>query len=270
MTLAEAFSVDMISLEFEADSSEELLRGIASLAATSPILEKVGEQQVYNALRARENLGSTACGHGIAVPHCRLAGIDGFVSGLLILKKPVDFAAGDGENIRTAAFVIGPESRPREHLRLLSSLAQTFRSREIRERIEGASSPEEVVSIISSRDNVSETPPAPVGSMLMHVFIQEEHIFDDVLQVFAATESSSAMVLIADESTRYLMDIPFFAGFWNTDVQSFNRVIVAVIRRELINATIRNIEFVCGPLSERRDIMVTVTDLTVVKGSLGG
>jgi len=270
MTIAEALSADRINLRFEADSDEELLRGIAALAITSPLLANISETNVINSLRARESLGSTACGHGVAIPHCRLSGMQGFVTGLILLKDPLDFRAGDGEKVRTVAFVIGPEDKPREHLRLLSSLAQTLRNTELRERIERASTPEEVVSIFTSQDVSSPVIPNAVGSRLLHVFIQEESIFDDVLQVFAATENCSAMVLIADESTRYLMDIPFFAGFWNTDVQSFNRVIVAIIREELINAVIRNIEFACGPLDDRSDIMLTVTDLFVVKGSLGG
>jgi len=196
--------------------------------------------------------------------------MQGFVTGLILLKDPLDFRAGDGEKVRTVAFVIGPEDKPREHLRLPSSLAQTLRNAELRERIERASTPEEVVSIFSSQDLASPVIPDAVGSRLMHVFIQKESIFDEILQVFAAAESCFAMVLTADESTRYLMDIPFFAGFWNTDVQSFNRVIVAIIREELVNAIIRNIEFACGPLDDQSEFMLTVTDLSIVKGSLGG
>ena len=76
------------------------------------------------------------------------------------------------------------------------------------------------------------------------------------------------MVLEAHESTDYLMKGPFFAGFWDSSVQRFNRLIVAVVRDELVNYTVRSIEYACGDLADRDDILVTVTDLHYTLGSL--
>ena len=103
---------------------------------------------------------------------------------------------------------------------------------------------------------------------MLHVFIQDEDLFDDLLQVFAGSESTSAMILETHESTDYMRKMPLFAGFWNTDLRHFNRMIVAVVRDELVSSTIRNIEYICGKISERDDLMITVTDLHNVLGSL--
>ena len=127
----------------------------------------------------------------------------------------------------------------------------------------------QVISLVmSDTSSPDEDSSVQSGKKLLHVFVQDESVFDELLQVFATAETTSSMIMDADESTRYLMDIPFYAGFWNTDIQHFNRIIVSVIRNELVNATIRNIEFICGPLSERTDIMITVSDLHSVHGSL--
>ena len=122
-----------------------------------------------------------------------------------------------------------------------------------------------VTGLIRTEDAV---PPRRPGKKMVHVFVQNEDLFDDILQIFTGSESVSALVLEAHESTDYLMKGPFFAGFWDTSVQQFNRLIVAVVRDELINGVVRSIEYACGKLSERDDILVTVTDLHYTLGSL--
>jgi len=98
--------------------------------------------------------------------------------------------------------------------------------------------------------------------------VRNEDIFDELLQVFAATETISAMVIETHESSEYISNIPLFASFWNPNVRQFNRIIIATVRDELANSTVRNIEYVCGKLSDRDDVMVTVTDLHYVLGSI--
>jgi PTS system nitrogen regulatory IIA component len=268
MKLSEIIEPDSISLNLKPDSSEQLLREIAALASSAEPLKNISKETIYNALSDRERLSSTACGHGVAIPHCRIPEMPGFVAGLVVLSNGIDFNASDNEKVDLIPFVIGPEEHPRTHLQLLSSLAQVFRNDKLRNSIRNAETPEIACKILSDSTYPDEDRFAPSGKKLLHLFVQDESVFDELLQVFATAETTSSMIMDADESTRYLMNIPFYAGFWNTDIQNFNRIIVSVIRNELVNATIRNIEFICGPLSERTDIMITVSDLQSVHGSL--
>ena len=268
MKLSEIIEPGSVSINLAPDSSEQLLREIASLASSAEPLRNISEETIYNALFNRERLSSTACGHGVAIPHCRIPDMSGFVAGLAVLSKGIDFNASDDEIVDLVPFVIGPEKHPRIHLQLLSSLAQAFRSEELRNNIRKAETPEIALKILSDTSSPDEDSSVQSGKKLLHVFVQDESVFDELLQVFATAETTSSMIMDADESTRYLMDIPFYAGFWNTDIQHFNRIIVSVIRNELVNSTMRNIEFICGPLSERTDIMITVSDLQSVHGSL--
>jgi hypothetical protein len=146
-----------------------------------------------------------------------------------------------------------------------------LRTKDFRKQLLQCGDTEQLQDLIMSQSYVEdETPPRRPGMKMMHVFVRNEDIFDDLLQVFASSESISALVVETHESTDFLMKSPLFAGFWNTDIRRFNRLIVAVVRDELVNATVRNIEYICGKLSERDDILLTVTDLHYVLGSLGG
>lgn len=267
--LSDLISVGTVSVGFPAESGGQVLDSIAHMVTASGPLSGIDPEAILDSLQKREALSTTSCGHGVAIPHCRIEGTDSFAAGLVITDSGVDFGAVDGQPVRLFPFIIGPESSPRTHLRYLSSLAQIFRDNSVRKSLLEASGPEEACRIL--REKASPKKPVGVGSekRLVMVFIQDETVFDEVLQVFATAETSSSIVMEADESTRYLRNIPLYAGFWNTDIDYFNRVIVSIVREELVNAVIRNIEFICGPLSEREDVMLTVSGLLSVRGSLG-
>lgn len=268
MKLSDLLNSDTVTLDCTPESDEQLLRCIARIASEADSMADISEENIHKALSDRESLSSTACGHGVAIPHCRMADLSEFTAGLVILSNGIDFNAADGDKVFFFPFVIGPENEPRAHLKLLSTLAQIFRDGRVRESLKNASTADKAIEILLNKISPQTAVDPGSGKKLIHVFVQDEAVFDELLQVFAAADTSSSMVMDADESTRFLMDSPFFAGFWNTDMQHFNKIIISVVRNELVNAIVRNIEFICGPLSDRNDIMVTVSDLQSVFGSL--
>ncbi len=80
--------------------------------------------EVYNNLLARERLGSTALGDGIAIPHCRLSGCGEAVGSLITLADPVDFDASDGQRVDILFILMVPEEAAQEHLDILAGLAR--------------------------------------------------------------------------------------------------------------------------------------------------
>ncbi len=270
MSLKDALNPSLVRIDSTSSDKKSLLMAVAKLAASHASGEGLDAEAIFQALVERESLSSTGFGNGVAIPHCRLSVLDRFLVGMLVVSKGIDFDSLDGEDSRIFPFVIGPESKPKEHLKLLSAISQMLRNAAFRKQLCNAKTDQQLLD--SLRDSLLPGDTLPVrrpGSKLIHVFVQNEKIFDELLQVFSAAENTSAMVLEAHESTDYLAKSPLFAGFWNTDVHRFSRIITAVVRDELTNATIRNIEYVCGQLSERDDVMVTVTDLHYVLGSLG-
>lgn len=81
---------------------------------------------VAECLRQRERLGSTAIGHGVAIPHGRCAAYGEARAAFLRLEPPVDFDAGDGEPVDLVFAMAVPEHFTQQHLQLLSELAERF------------------------------------------------------------------------------------------------------------------------------------------------
>jgi PTS system nitrogen regulatory IIA component len=97
-----------------------------------------GAGAVAACLRQRERLGSTAIGHGVAIPHGRCGAFDEARAAFLRLEEPVDFDAGDGEPVDIVFAMAVPEHFIQQHLQLLSELAEGFADPEWREALRNA------------------------------------------------------------------------------------------------------------------------------------
>ncbi len=98
----------------------------------------LGRSQIFDALFARERLGSTALGHGIAIPHGRVKGLREAVGAFLRVKTPIPFEAPDGNPVSLIFVLLVPEKATDVHLQILSELAQMFSEREMRAALAGA------------------------------------------------------------------------------------------------------------------------------------
>ena len=271
MNIADVLDRNTMATNVKVKGKEQLLETVAELACKSPLLAHTCKEDVLHALLQREELASTALGSGVAVPHCRIKGLGKFISGLVTTSKKIDYNAPDNEKVDIFPFVIGPEDNPKEHLKVLSGMARLLRNPDTRKAIRSADSADQLFSFLMdlTADREPDKAPEPISGMkMLHVFVRSEELFNDILQVFASGEFTGAMVLEAHESTEYMSSMPVFAGFWNSELNTFNRIITAVVQGSLLNQTMRNLEYVCGDLKSQNDLMVTVSDLHHVIGSL--
>lgn len=104
----------------------ELLERLAGLLAGDDDIAVVRE-----ALVARERLGTTALGHGVAIPHGRSAGIDAARAAFVRLAAPIDFGANDSRRVDLIAALIVPAHFTDQHLKLLAELAELFSNADI-------------------------------------------------------------------------------------------------------------------------------------------
>ncbi|GIX35468.1 MAG: PTS IIA-like nitrogen-regulatory protein PtsN [Lysobacteraceae bacterium] len=105
-------------------SKKRLLELLASLLADGRGSEV--ERAIFDALCAREKLGSTGLGHGVAIPHGRSAHLGAAIGGFVRVAEPIDFGAPDGQPV-DLFFALGvPEHFTHQHLLLLSQLAELF------------------------------------------------------------------------------------------------------------------------------------------------
>lgn len=96
----------------------------------------IGAGVVYDSLFARERLGSTGLGHGIAVPHGRIKGLKEAVGAFVRLRHAVPFEAPDGNPVGLVFVLLVPEKATDVHLQILSELAEMFSDRTLREQLE--------------------------------------------------------------------------------------------------------------------------------------
>ncbi|MFN2644145.1 MAG: PTS IIA-like nitrogen regulatory protein PtsN [Burkholderiales bacterium] len=88
---------------------------------------------VFDSLFARERLGSTGLGQGVAIPHGRIKGLKEALGALIRLAQPIAFDAPDGVPVTLVFVLLVPEKATEKHLHILSELAQMFSDKALRE-----------------------------------------------------------------------------------------------------------------------------------------
>jgi PTS system nitrogen regulatory IIA component len=269
MNIITAVKPECIVVHAPLAGKTEALRVVARAAKDSTLLKDVTEDEVYAGLQAREELGSTGFGKGIAIPHCRLGAAKDFVVGMVTSPAGVDFASLDGEKTRLLVFIIGPEDESDDHVRLLSAVSRTLQVPGAIEEIVAESTPEAVRESFLRHTRSDLQTSKKQGLAHIQVFVQNAELFHDILGQLVGTETGSLLVIEAENVAAYLHRAPLFAGLLRDVAGGFCKVIVMTVDRRLTNETVRRIESVTGPLDERGDILVTVQNLTYASGHLG-
>ena len=123
MPFSQLLTADRIVLLVEPGDRDGVLDAAARLLTDSAPGTTAA---IGDSLRSRERLGSTAIGHGIAIPHGRTQAFTEARGAFLRLQQPVDFGASDGEPVDLVFAMAVPEHFTQQHLQLLSELAERF------------------------------------------------------------------------------------------------------------------------------------------------
>ena len=150
MKLSEILSPDCIRLDADATSKKRVLELASQLLAG--IDESLSPRGVFNCLIAREKLGSTGLGHGVAIPHGLLPGLDRTIGVFLRTQKGVDFDAPDKEPVDLVFALLVPEESTEEHLQVLASIASYFGSGRSRDALRVDISPREARELLCQAD----------------------------------------------------------------------------------------------------------------------
>ncbi|NUS60258.1 MAG: PTS sugar transporter subunit IIA [Lysobacter sp.] len=135
MPFQSLLAADRIVLLVEAGDRDGVLDAAARLLSDA---SPANTQAIADSLRKRERLGSTAIGHGIAIPHGRTNAFDHARAAFLRLRTPVDFGASDGEPVDLVFAMAVPEHFTQEHLQLLAQIAEHFADAGFRDAVRGA------------------------------------------------------------------------------------------------------------------------------------
>lgn len=139
-------SDERISCDNPAASKKRVLQKLGELLAKSAT--KLNPDDTFDKLLERERLGSTGLGHGIALPHARVTGIDEAYGAFIQLSSSVEFDAIDNQPVDLIFGLLVPESATKEHLQLLAHLASMFSNAEFCEKLRRSNHPEEIMQHI--------------------------------------------------------------------------------------------------------------------------
>ena len=145
MTLEALLSPRLSLCNLAGSSKKKLLLNIAqAIAEQYPQLDA---DTVFNQLIARERLGSTGIGEGVAIPHCRLPGCEQPIGVLCTTEPAVDFDAVDRQPVDLLFALLVPEDAEQEHLETLAEIAALFSDSRVREKLRQAQSGDELYAL---------------------------------------------------------------------------------------------------------------------------
>ena len=124
-------------MDFETLLKPEAVKVVTSATSKKRLLQELGDLMeaahgvngalVVEALLARDALGPTGVGHGVALPHARLDGIDDVMGAFVLLDKPIEFDSVDRQPVDIAFALFAPEEAGVEHLKALALVSRTLR-----------------------------------------------------------------------------------------------------------------------------------------------
>ena len=145
MDIGELLDPGAITLKVHASSKRQALTIVAEIAARHV---DATAADVAAKLMARERLGSTGVGHGVAVPHARLKGLERMHGVFVQFDAPIEFGAVDDQPVDLIFALLAPADHPAEHLRALAKVSRVLRQADLREQLRQAKSPDAVRALL--------------------------------------------------------------------------------------------------------------------------
>jgi mannitol/fructose-specific phosphotransferase system IIA component (Ntr-type) len=148
MKLRELFTPDVVNLEIQSDSKDDILKELIGLLG----MDEKSEAILFKTLKRRENLGSTGIGKGIAIPHCRSLVVNRLR--LAYGRKPagVDFKAIDGNPVFNFFLIVAPPLEvSNQYLPVLGKIAQFAKDPEVPDQLKCISTPEDFINLLEDK-----------------------------------------------------------------------------------------------------------------------
>ena len=150
MDFAKLLKPEAVKVLTAASSKKRLLHEIGDLVSG---VYGLNTGIVVESLLARENLGPTGVGNGVAFPHARIEGLESVVGAFVLLDRPVDFDSVDRQPVDIAFALFAPLDAGVEHLKALALVSRTLREVSIRAKLRSNPDPTTIYAILSETQN---------------------------------------------------------------------------------------------------------------------
>jgi nitrogen PTS system EIIA component len=145
--LATILSPPLVKVDVDASSKKRLFEQAGLLFENQHALPRA---LITDSLFARERLGSTGLGHGVAIPHGRIKGLKNPLAAVLRVQQAIGFDAPDDEAVTLLVVLLVPEAATQRHLEILGEIAEMLSEREFRERLKTEAEAATLYQLIST------------------------------------------------------------------------------------------------------------------------
>ena len=152
MQIMDFLSKKAIVMDIKSTKKEDIMRELVDALINSGEIEKRHRNKLVEALLAREALGSTAIGQGIAIPHAKSDCVTKLVAAFGLCKKGVDFDSLDGELAYIFFLLVAPQDSAGPHLKALARISRLLKDKYFRDSLRGCTDDKAVVKIITQED----------------------------------------------------------------------------------------------------------------------
>ncbi|MGC2415868.1 MAG: PTS sugar transporter subunit IIA [Stellaceae bacterium] len=156
MNITDLIAPERVIAALRVGDKAQLLRDLSQRAAK---LLAIDPQSILDALEAREALGSTGVGQGIAVPHARVGGLHDFFGLFARLERPIEFTAIDERPVDLVFLLLIPDLAGNDHLAALACVSRRLRDRDAAAQLRAATTGAELYEILAP-----QAPGSPPGS----------------------------------------------------------------------------------------------------------
>ena len=148
MELREFFSEEVVKLDLEGSTKDEVLKELIALLG----LDEKSEGILYKMLKRRENLGSTGIGKGIAIPHCRSLVVNRLRVAFGRKPEGLDFRAIDEQPVHNVFLIVAPPLEvSNQYLPVLGKIAQFSKEPDVAGRLQQIGTPREFLQLLEAK-----------------------------------------------------------------------------------------------------------------------
>ena len=149
MNISDIISPDRVVCDADVSSKKKVLEQLSDILASNSSSSLVS-QDVVDSLIARERLGSTGIGYGVAIPHGRIKNTDHAIAAFVQLHEGIDFDAADNQAVDLLFALLVPEESTNEHLLLLAQLAEMFSDEAFRDKLRATKDRQAIYNLLSN------------------------------------------------------------------------------------------------------------------------
>ena len=152
MKLGDFLCKKAITVDLKGTTKKDVINEMIGLLVDADVVEKKNKAKVFDIIMAREELGSTAIGQGVAIPHAKYDGINKLVASLGVSKQGVEFDSLDGEPAHIFFLLIAPIDSAGPHLKALARISRLLKDKFFRDNLKIATDAKAILKLISLED----------------------------------------------------------------------------------------------------------------------